>query len=118
MRQQGADHVIGHGEFDRLPERGVDVIVEMLANVNLPGDMKAVAANGRVVVVGSRGGVTVDARDLMGKQAAVVGMNYWSGGDRAVRRAFAAIGHGAGGGRPRARNPRRVRVGRLPGGVA
>ena len=35
--------------------RGVDVIVEMLANQNLDQDLKAVALKGRIVIVGSRG---------------------------------------------------------------
>ena len=36
--------------------RGVDIILEMLANVNLSHDTKLLANNGRVIVIGSRGG--------------------------------------------------------------
>ena len=35
--------------------RGVDVIVEMLANVNLGKDLTILADGGRVVIIGSRG---------------------------------------------------------------
>jgi NADPH2:quinone reductase len=54
--------------------RGVDVIIEMLANVNLDKDLGLLARNGRVVVVGNRGRVEIDARQTMGRDAAILGM--------------------------------------------
>jgi NADPH2:quinone reductase len=45
-----------------------------LANENLGNDLKLLAQRGRVVVVGSRGSVVVDARDLMNAEGAVLGM--------------------------------------------
>jgi NADPH2:quinone reductase len=54
--------------------RGFDIIIEFLANVNLGNDLKLLAQRGRVVVVGSRGSVDVDARDLMNAEGAVLGM--------------------------------------------
>jgi NADPH2:quinone reductase len=54
--------------------RGFDLIVEFLANENLGDDLKALAPRGRVIVVGSRGSVDVDARDLMNAEGAVIGM--------------------------------------------
>jgi NADPH2:quinone reductase len=54
--------------------RGVDLIVELLANVNLGRDLPALAPHGRVVVVGSRGRVEIDARDLMNSEGAILGM--------------------------------------------
>ena len=53
---------------------GFDIIIEFLANVNLGSDLKLLAQRGRVVVVGSRGSVEVDARDLMNAEGAVLGM--------------------------------------------
>ncbi len=53
---------------------GFDIIIEFLANVNLGNDLKLLAQRGRVVVVGSRGSVDVDARDLMNAEGAVLGM--------------------------------------------
>ena len=53
---------------------GFDIIIEFLANVNLGSDLKLLARRGRVVVVGSRGPVEVDARDLMNAEGAVLGM--------------------------------------------
>ena len=54
--------------------RGVDVIVELLANVNLGNDLTILAKGGRVVVIGSRGRVEIDPRDTMQRDADVRGM--------------------------------------------
>ena len=43
--------------------RGVDVILEMLANVNLAKDLTVLAKNGRVIVVGNRGTIEINPRD-------------------------------------------------------
>jgi len=54
--------------------RGVDIILEMLANVNLGKDLPVLARNGRVIVIGSRGKVEIDARELMVRDAEIRGM--------------------------------------------
>lgn len=54
--------------------KGPDVIVEMLANVNLDRDLKAIASRGRIVIVGSRGPIEVHPRDIMMKRAEVHGV--------------------------------------------
>ena len=54
--------------------RGVDVIVELLANVNLGKDLTILAKAGRVVVIGSRGRVEIDPRDTMQRDADIRGM--------------------------------------------
>jgi NADPH:quinone reductase len=50
------------------------VILEMLANVNLANDLKMLAKNGRVVVIGSRGAIEIDPRDTMSRDADIRGM--------------------------------------------
>jgi NADPH2:quinone reductase len=55
-------------------DRGFDVIVELLANVNLGADLPALARNGRVLVVGNRGTVEVNPRELMNVEGAVLGV--------------------------------------------
>ena len=79
--KEGANHVLDHtaaNYLDQLPSltqgRGVDVILEMLANVNLGNDLKALAPRGRVVVIGSRGMVQIDPRDTMTRDASILGM--------------------------------------------
>jgi NADPH2:quinone reductase len=52
----------------------VDVILEVLANVNLGMDLQILAPDGRVVVVGSRGPVEINPRDLMSRNADVRGV--------------------------------------------
>jgi NADPH2:quinone reductase len=81
VKEQGADHVLDHhasGYLDQVLDltggRGVDVILEMLANVNLGKDLKILARFGRVVVIGSRGSVEIDPRAAMMRDANIVGM--------------------------------------------
>jgi NADPH2:quinone reductase len=79
--EEGAHYVLDHHAAD-MPEqlskltegKGVDVIVEMLANKNLGKDLTLLAKLGRVVVVGSRGTVEIDPRATMGRDAKIIGM--------------------------------------------
>jgi len=74
--------------------RGFDVILEMLANVNLSRDLKALAMGGRVVVIGNRGTVEIDPRDAMARDASIVGMSLFNipDTDRAVVHAALVAG--------------------------
>jgi len=79
--EQGAHHVLDHtapGYLDELLRltggRGVDIVLEMLANVNLQKDLGVIAMHGRIVVIGNRGMVEVNARLAMNKEAAILGM--------------------------------------------
>jgi NADPH2:quinone reductase len=54
--------------------RGVVVIVELLANVNLGKDLTILAKGGRVVIIGSRGHVEIDPRDAMQRDVDLRGM--------------------------------------------
>jgi NADPH2:quinone reductase len=85
VSKEGAHHVLDHHAPDYLEQimtltqgRGVNVILEMLANVNLAKDLKLLAPHGRVVVVGSRGPVEIDPRDTMVRQADICGMSLLS----------------------------------------
>ena len=80
-REQGAHEVFDHRAPDHFEEvmkatggRGVDIIVEMLANVNLGKDLKILAKGGRVVIIGSRGAVEINPRDTMQRDADIRGM--------------------------------------------
>jgi len=57
---------------------GYDLILEMLANVNLGRDLGILATHGRVSVVGSRGNAEITPRDMMGRDGAIVGMSLWN----------------------------------------
>ena len=79
--EQGAHHVLDHGASGYLDElmkltggRGVDLVLEMLANANLQKDLDVLAMRGRIVVIGNRGTVEINARSAMNKDAAILGM--------------------------------------------
>ena len=71
--------------------RGVDVILEMLANVNLGKDLTVLAPKGRVVVIGSRGPVEIDARNAMTRDASIHAMSLWNISDADMKSIHAAI---------------------------
>lgn len=82
VEKHGADHAVNHNDEDHLEKalkitrgNGLDVILEMLANVNLGADLSALGRFGRVVVIGSRGTVEIDPRDLMTRDATILGMS-------------------------------------------
>jgi len=84
VRREGAHHAFNHrsaGYQEAILEatggRGVDIVIEMLANVNLAADLKLLARSGRVIVVGSRGDVTITPRDLMARCSSVCGFVLW-----------------------------------------
>lgn len=68
------------------------MIVEMLANVNLGKDLKILARGGVVAVVGNRGTVEINPRDLMQKEASIVGVLGGTPAEHAE--AFSAISAG------------------------
>ena len=79
--EQGAHEVFDHHAPDHFEQvmkatngRGVDLIVELLANVNLGKDLTILAKGGRVVVIGSRGRIEIDPRDTMQRDADIRGM--------------------------------------------
>lgn len=85
VKEQGAHHVLDHRATDYLAQvlsltnnQGVNIVLEMLANVNLGKDLNVLAYGGRVVVIGSRGPVEIDPRATMGRDAAILGMSLLS----------------------------------------
>ena len=85
VKREGAHQVFDHSKAGYQEEilkttggRGVDVILEMLANVNLAADLKLLATNGRVIVVGNRGEIAINPRDLMLRRASARGFTLWA----------------------------------------
>ncbi|MGC4119213.1 MAG: NADPH:quinone reductase [Myxococcales bacterium] len=97
---QGAHHAVDHGAADhlegatKLAGGPFDLIVEMLANVNLGKDLTALARFGRVVIVGSRGPVEVNPRELMSRDASIIGMILWNASPQEKAALWAGIGAG------------------------
>jgi len=85
VRASGADAVFNHTQAGYLDEimkatggRGVDVILEMATHINLDKDLGLLANRGRVVVIGNRGRVEIDARQTMAKDGAILGMTLFN----------------------------------------
>jgi len=85
VKREGAHQVFDHSKAGYPEEimkatggRGVDIILEMLANVNLSADLKLLAMNGRVIIIGNRGEVTINPRDLMSRRASARGFTIWA----------------------------------------
>jgi NADPH2:quinone reductase len=60
--------------------------------VNLDKDLGVLAARGRVIVVGNRGRVEIDARQTMAKETSILGMLLWAATPEETRQTHAAIG--------------------------
>ncbi len=101
VEAQGAHHVLNHhvpGYLDKLSEltcgKGVDIILEMLANVNLDKDLGLVATGGRIVVIGSRGRIEIDPRGAMAKEASILGMTMFNASEKELASMHAAFAAG------------------------
>jgi NADPH:quinone reductase len=89
VRNLGAQHVLDHHSPDYLTEVisltqnfGVNLILEMLANINLAKDLTVLSKFGRVVVIGSRGKIEIDPRDTMSRDADIRGMTLFNVNDQ------------------------------------
>ena len=85
VREHGADVAVNHRAEKYTDDimkatggKGVDLILEMAAHVNLDRDLGLLAKHGRVVVVGNRGKTEIDARQAMGRDAAILGMTLFN----------------------------------------
>jgi NADPH2:quinone reductase len=101
VAEQGAQHVLDHHAPDYLEQlstitggRGVDVILEMLANVNLNKDLGILAKGGRVVVIGSRGSVEINPRLLMSHDGIILGMSLFNASPQELASVHAALAKG------------------------
>src|SRR5215475_8765671 len=93
VAEQGAQHVLDHTASGYLEQvmsltdgRGVDVILEMLANVNLGNDLNVLARGGRVAIIGNRGPgnqgtATISPRALMSRDASILGIALGNASD-------------------------------------
>jgi NADPH:quinone reductase len=85
VQAQGAEVVLDHHSPDYRDQilaategRGVNVILEMLANVNLGHDLPLLTFGGQVVIIGNRGTVEINPRDIMAKESTITAVNLFS----------------------------------------
>ncbi len=93
VKSTGADHVVDHtaeNYMEAVREAsggdGPQLILEMLANVNLAADLDVVAKYGRIIVIGNRGEITVNPRMTMMKELDVRGMAIFNGSREEMER--------------------------------
>jgi len=101
VKKEGAHQVFDHTKAGYAEEmlkatggRGINVVLEMLANVNLATDMKLLAMEGRTIVIGNRGEITINPRDLMARRASVRGFTLWASSEAECAEIHAAIAAG------------------------
>jgi NADPH:quinone reductase len=98
VKREGAHQAFNHSKAGYLDEimaatqgAGVDLILEMLANVNLGHDLKLLAPRGRVVVIGSRGDVTISPRDIMSRRGSILAFTLWGISDAEEKEIHAGL---------------------------
>ena len=101
VKKEGVHKAFDHSKAGYAEEimqttsgRGVDVILEMLANVNLSADLKLLAMNGRVIIIGNRGEIQINPRDLMARRGTAKGFTLWAATEPELVEIYAAIGAG------------------------
>ena len=97
-REQGVHEVFDHTAagyekaiVEKTGGRGIDLVIEMLANVNLIRDLEMLAKRGRIAIVGNRGSLELNPRAIMGKDATVIGFTNWNATPEEFVVAHAAI---------------------------
>ena len=105
VKDQGADVVVSHKDPDYLDAimkstggRGVDVILETNAHINLDKDFTLLTRRGRIVLIGNRGRIEIDPRGIMGREATVLGMVLFNVASQDFQWLHAAIVKGLGNG--------------------
>ncbi len=98
VAEQRAHHVVDHHAPNYLDQimsltngRGVDYILEMLANVNLAKDLSILTKGGRVVVIGSRGKIEIDPRMTMHRDGIIQGMSSMNASEQDLACIHAAL---------------------------
>ena len=97
-REQGVGEIFDHTAAGyekaivaKTGGRGVDLVIEMLANVNLVRDLELIAKHGRIIVVGNRGALELNPRLIMAKDAVIKGITNWNASPAELATAHAAI---------------------------
>lgn len=98
VEENGASLVFNHrqeGYMEELKallsEKGVNLILEMLANVNLEKDLDVLAPRGRVVIIGNRGRIEIDPRATMGKETDIRGMSLFNANEQERHQTHAGL---------------------------
>ena len=99
VSKAGAHFVFDHHNptyLDRIRDTcgnssGIHLIIEMAANKHLSHDLSLLCVGGRVVIVGGRGNVEVNPRDIMSREIDLLGIKLFSSSESELHEAHAAI---------------------------
>ena len=101
VKKEGAHYAFDHTKPNCADEimkvtggRGLDIVLEMLANVNLATDLRLLAQYGRVIVIGNRGEIMINPRELMSRRAMVRGFTLWAATEAETTEIYAGIDAG------------------------
>jgi NADPH2:quinone reductase len=101
VREHGAHLAFSHRDPNHLDQvmsstagRGVDVVLEMAAHLNLDKDLTVLAKGGRIMVIGNRGRVEIDPRSMMARDASMTGMTLFNTTPAELATIHAALGAG------------------------
>jgi len=98
VKEAGANMVFNHREKDYVEKlmqatvgQGVDMILEMIADVNLVKDFQLIKKKGIIALIGSRGTVEISPNAILGKEIRVIGILVLDITDEELREAGTAV---------------------------
>eukprot|EP01100_Stratorugosa_tubuloviscum_P015206 TRINITY_DN8588_c0_g1_i1.p1 TRINITY_DN8588_c0_g1~~TRINITY_DN8588_c0_g1_i1.p1 ORF type:complete len:369 (+),score=210.75 TRINITY_DN8588_c0_g1_i1:104-1108(+) len=101
IKEQGAHYTFNHNDSDYINQiaqqtnnQGVNIILEMIANKNLAKDFNVLSRFGRIIIIGSRGTIEINPRDLMSRDADVMGIALANSTQEQLDETHAAISAG------------------------
>lgn len=91
--ESGASHAYNHNNSSYLQQiqtdypSGFDLCLEMLASSNLKSDFQLMGRGGRIAIIGNRGEIMINPRDIMSKELLVYGVALLSSSGEELQRA-------------------------------
>ena len=89
VKDLGAQYSFNHRHPDYLAQiatvtnsHGIDVILEMAANINLTKDLTLMAPGGRIIIIGGQGDVAVDPVSIIGLGLSIMGVRLSSADEK------------------------------------
>lgn len=102
LKDLGADIVVNHKDSNHLQKAmglnendEIPLIIEFLADKNLQEDMEICKMNGRIIIVGNRGEITINPRMTMKKNLDIRGLSLFNATGTELNNIHEALSKGA-----------------------
>ncbi len=102
LKDLGADIVVNHKDINHMHmakelngNNEIPLIIEFLANKNLQKDMEICKMNGRIIIVGNRGEITINPRLTMKKNLDIRGLSLFNATQKELNIIHEALSIGA-----------------------